>query len=126
MHAFAEWHFIQGLAFREHTPEDAEFIRMIYTVRLKKVRCFLMQSRHTCTCGLMDADARAGNVQVAHREEMHKCSHALMKEHGLANDPDVLFGLADELYEAMRYSDCYTLTSRYVFCWTGFRCQLSD
>lgn len=35
---FAEWHFIQGLAFQEHTPEDADFIRMMYTIRLKKVR----------------------------------------------------------------------------------------
>lgn len=24
--------------FKKHTPEDAEFIRMMYTVRLKKVR----------------------------------------------------------------------------------------
>lgn len=37
-----------------------------------------------------------------------------MKEYGLADDPDVLFGLADELYEAMRYSDCYALTTRYA------------
>lgn len=33
----AEWAFIQSLGFKEQTPEDAEFIRMIYTIRLKKV-----------------------------------------------------------------------------------------
>lgn len=33
-----EWEFIQGLKYAEQTEEDAEFIRMAYTVRLKKVR----------------------------------------------------------------------------------------
>lgn len=33
-----EWDFIQGLKYQEQTEEDAEFIRMAYTVRLKKVR----------------------------------------------------------------------------------------
>ena len=35
--ALLEWAFILGLAFKEQTPEDADFIRMIYTIRLKKV-----------------------------------------------------------------------------------------
>lgn len=33
-----EWEFIQGLAYKDQTPEDAEFIRLIYTIRLRKVR----------------------------------------------------------------------------------------
>jgi hypothetical protein len=35
-----EWDFIQSLPFHAQTDEDAEFIRMMYTVRLKKV-CLL-------------------------------------------------------------------------------------
>lgn len=42
-----EWEFIQGLPFHAQTDEDAEFIRMMYTVRLKKVRytSFLLSSK---------------------------------------------------------------------------------
>ena len=32
-----EWDFIQGLPFHAQTEDDAEFVRMMYTVRLKKV-----------------------------------------------------------------------------------------
>lgn len=32
-----EWDFIQSLPYHSQTEEDAEFIRMMYTVRLKKV-----------------------------------------------------------------------------------------
>jgi anaphase-promoting complex subunit 6 len=35
--SFAEWDFIQSLPFHSQTEEDAEFIQMMYTVRLKKV-----------------------------------------------------------------------------------------
>ena len=34
----SEWEFIQGLPYLAQTGEDAEFVRMMYTVRLKKVR----------------------------------------------------------------------------------------
>lgn len=34
----AEWEFIQGLQYQAQTGEDADFVRMMYTVRLKKVR----------------------------------------------------------------------------------------
>lgn len=34
----AEWDFIQSLPYHAQTEQDAEFIRMMYTVRLKKVR----------------------------------------------------------------------------------------
>lgn len=36
--AYAEWEFIQGLEYRAQTGDDADFVRMMYTVRLKKVR----------------------------------------------------------------------------------------
>ena len=52
--------------------------------------------------------------QSAHREEIERCSQALMQDYGLSNDPDVLFGLADELYTSMRYSDCFSVTTKYV------------
>jgi anaphase-promoting complex subunit 6 len=32
-----EWEFIQGLAYGAQTEEDAEFVKMVYTVRLRKV-----------------------------------------------------------------------------------------
>ena len=35
-----EWETIQSLCYREQTDECAEFIRMMYTVRLKKVSAF--------------------------------------------------------------------------------------
>jgi hypothetical protein len=34
---FPEWEFVQNLAYKEQTPEDAEFVRLIYTIRLRKV-----------------------------------------------------------------------------------------
>lgn len=33
----AEWEFIQGLQYHAQTGEDADFVRMMYTVRLNKV-----------------------------------------------------------------------------------------
>lgn len=33
-----EWDFVQQLAYGQHTPDDAELVRMMYTLRLKKVR----------------------------------------------------------------------------------------
>lgn len=38
----------------------------------------------------------------------------LAAEYGLGNDPDVLFSRADELHTAMRFAECYKLTSQYV------------
>ena len=34
---FLEWEFVQNLAYKEQTPEDAEFVKLIYTIRLRKV-----------------------------------------------------------------------------------------
>ena len=52
-----------------------------------------------------------------------------MDEYGLMDDPDVLFGLADELYSAMRYADCYAVTSKWVdmdIAYILFQICLSD
>ncbi|KAF8273363.1 hypothetical protein EI94DRAFT_1716538 [Lactarius quietus] len=33
-----EWEFVQSLAYKEQTPEDAEFVRLVYTSRLRKYK----------------------------------------------------------------------------------------
>ena len=38
----------------------------------------------------------------------------LTQEFGLGDDPDVLFGLADELYTGMKFAECYKVTTKYV------------
>lgn len=38
----------------------------------------------------------------------------LTDEYCLGDDPDVLFGLADELYTGMRFAECFRVTSRCV------------
>lgn len=38
----------------------------------------------------------------------------LAAEYGLGNDPDVLFSRADELHTAMRFAECYKITSQCV------------
>jgi hypothetical protein len=35
--ACLEWALAQGLNYKEQAPDDAEFLQMMYTVRLKKV-----------------------------------------------------------------------------------------
>ncbi|GAA5975618.1 hypothetical protein JCM10908_005220 [Rhodotorula pacifica] len=79
-----EWDFIQGLPFHAQTDEDAEFVRMMYTVRLKK---------------------------ISHQTDMAIARQRLATEYGLGNDPDVLFSRADELHTAMRFAECYKITS---------------
>lgn len=32
-----EWDFVQGLQFKQQVPEDQDFVRLVYTIRLKKV-----------------------------------------------------------------------------------------
>mgnify|MGYP001594660578 CR=1 FL=1 len=47
---FAEWEFIQGLRYQALTGEDADFVRMMYTVRLKKARlCLFLPAFHMLT-----------------------------------------------------------------------------
>lgn len=82
----AEWEFVQSLAYKEQTPEDADFMRLIYTSRLRKYK---------------------------HAEEHALTRRRLVKEFGLSDNPDVLFSFADALYAQFRWSDCYAITSRY-------------
>jgi anaphase-promoting complex subunit 6 len=33
----SEWEFVQSLEYDKHAPHEAEFVRLMYTSRLKKV-----------------------------------------------------------------------------------------
>ena len=85
---FVEWEFVQSLAYKEQTPEDAEFVRLVYTSRLRKYK---------------------------HSKEHALTRRRLVEEFGLSDNPDVLFSFADALYAQFRWSDCYAITSRYEF-----------
>ncbi|CCM03084.1 uncharacterized protein FIBRA_05204 [Fibroporia radiculosa] len=80
-----EWEFVQSLAYREQTPEDGEFIRLMYTSRLRKFK---------------------------HVEEHALTRTRLVDEYGLGDNPDVLFSFADALYTQFRWADCFAITSR--------------
>lgn len=83
----SEWEFVQSLAYKEQTPADAEFIRLMYTSRLRKYK---------------------------HTEEHALARKRLVEEFGLSDNPDVLFSFADALYTQFRWADCYAITSRLV------------
>lgn len=51
---------------------------------------------------------------MTHHEEMVIAREKLTLDFGLAEDPDVMFSLADELYTGLRFAECYNLTSKYV------------
>ncbi|KZT73047.1 TPR-like protein [Daedalea quercina L-15889] len=80
-----EWEFVQGLAYKEQTPEDADFMRLIYTSRLRKLK---------------------------HAEEHALARTRLVDEYGLGDNPDVLYSFADALYTNFRFADCFTVTTR--------------
>ena len=80
-----EWEFVQGLAYKQQIPEDAEFVRLIYTSRLRKYK-----------------------HQAAHALAREK----LVRDYGLRDNPDILWAFADELYVQGRWRDCIVVTSR--------------
>ncbi|KAI0701318.1 TPR-like protein [Cytidiella melzeri] len=80
-----EWEFVQTLAYKEQTPADADFVRMIYTSRLRKYK---------------------------HAEEHAIARTKLVEEYGLGDNPDVLYSFADALYSQFRWADCFVITSR--------------
>ena len=82
-YALTEWEFVQGLAFKEQTPADADFIRMMYTSRLRKYK---------------------------HAEEHALARKKLVEDYGLGDNPDVLFSFADALYSNFRWADCFAIT----------------
>ncbi|KAG9103103.1 anaphase promoting complex subunit cdc16 [Ceratobasidium sp. 370] len=65
-----EWALVEGLAYRDQAQEQAEFVKLMYTTRLKKFK---------------------------HSAEIDAARRRLMEEYNLAENPDVLFGHADSL-----------------------------
>ncbi|TFK75155.1 TPR-like protein [Pluteus cervinus] len=80
-----EWEFVQGLAYASQTPQDAEFVQLIYTARLRKYK---------------------------HVQEHALTRQRLVQDYGLGDNPDVLYSFADALYTNFRFADCFTVTSR--------------
>lgn len=76
---------MQTLAYREQTPADGEFVRLMYTSRLRKYK---------------------------HAEEHALTRRKLVDEYGLGDNPDVLFSFADALYAQFRWADCLAVTTR--------------
>lgn len=88
-----QWSFVQSLEYasqagdEEGAVEDYELVRLLYTTQLSKQGKKLVES-----------------TAVARRR--------LVQEYGLGDDPDVLHGLAAELYSRLRFSDAFIVTSR--------------
>ncbi|KAI0636086.1 TPR-like protein [Trametes polyzona] len=80
-----EWEFVQKLAYREQTPADEEFVRLMYLSRLRKYK---------------------------HTECQARVRRRLVDEYGLGDNPDVLYSFADALYTQLRWADCFAVTSR--------------
>lgn len=80
-----EWEFVQGLAYTSQTPQDATFVQLIYTARLRKYK---------------------------HANEHALARQRLVEEFGLGDNPDVLYSFADALYANFRWADCFIITSR--------------
>jgi anaphase-promoting complex subunit 6 len=81
----AEWSFVHGLAYTAQAPADAEFVRLAYISRLRK---------------------------HSHAAEHARTRERLVREFGLADNPDVLWSFADALYAQFRWADCFKLTER--------------
>lgn len=76
---------MQGLAYSQQTPEDAEFVQLIYTTRLRKYK---------------------------HNVEHALTRQRLVEDYSLGDNPDVLYSFADALYVNFRWADCFAITSR--------------
>lgn len=80
-----EWEFIQGLAYKQQTQEEADFIQLMYTSQLRKYK---------------------------HAEEHALTRQRLVEDYQLPDNPDVLYSFADALYTQLRWADCFLITSR--------------
>ncbi|KAI6035689.1 cell division control protein 16 [Pisolithus marmoratus] len=80
-----EWEFVQGLAYKQQAPDDADFIQLMYTSHLRKYR---------------------------HEEEHALTRQRLVEDYRLSDNPDVLSSFADALYTQRRWADCYVITTR--------------
>ncbi|KAL5503810.1 CUT9 [Sanghuangporus vaninii] len=85
MTADEEWEFVQSLAYKQQIPEDAEFVRLIYTSRLRKYK---------------------------HAEEHALIRQQLVEEFNLKDNVDVLYSFADAAYTQFKWMDCFTITQR--------------
>ncbi|KIO34707.1 hypothetical protein M407DRAFT_63985 [Tulasnella calospora MUT 4182] len=80
-----EWDFVQGLQFKQQVPDDADFVRLVYTIRLKKEK---------------------------HVAEMALARQRLVEEYGMGENPDVLFAFAESMYAQYRWEDAFAITAR--------------
>lgn len=80
-----EWEFIQGLAYKQQTQDEADFIQLMYTSQLRKYK---------------------------HAEEHAFTRQRLVEDYQLPDNPDVLYSFADALYTQLRWADCFLITSR--------------
>ncbi|KAG9024750.1 anaphase promoting complex subunit cdc16 [Tulasnella sp. JGI-2019a] len=80
-----EWDFVQGLQFMQQVPEDADFVRLVYTIRLKKEK----------------------NIP-----EMALARQRLVEDYDMRENPDVLFAFAESFYAQYRWEDAFVITSR--------------
>lgn len=69
----------------QQVPEDADFVRLVYTIRLKKEK---------------------------HVPEMALSRQRLVEEYGMNENPDVLFSFAEAMYAQYRWEDAFAITSR--------------
>lgn len=76
---------MQSLSYKQQIPEDAEFVRLIYTSRLRKYK---------------------------HTEEHALTRQRLVEEFDLKDNVDVLFSFADAAYAQFKWADCFTITQR--------------
>ncbi|SNX85666.1 related to anaphase control protein cut9 [Melanopsichium pennsylvanicum] len=87
-----QWSFVQGLEYVAQSgtepgaKEDYELIRLLYTTRLSKQGKDLSHA-----------------TAVARKR--------LTQDYGLGHDPDVLLGLASELFTQLRFADAFIVTS---------------
>jgi hypothetical protein len=52
------------------------------------------------------------NLQLGHRDEIALARKRLTEEFGLGDNCDLLYTLADSLYNQLRWADCFAVTSR--------------
>jgi len=107
---FTEWELVQGLRFQEQTEDDGEFIRLMYTIRLKKASL-----PRSMFYGMIH------RLQFKYAEQISLARRRLTEEFGLGTNCDILYTLADSLYAQLRFADCFVVTSRFVPMWMECR-----
>jgi hypothetical protein len=53
-------------------------------------------------------------LKLKHLDEMAVARNRLIKEYGMTDNADLLYGFADALFAQYRYADCFAITSRYA------------